>query len=83
MQIPTHREDLAKGFKLSFHFVENPYFTNTEITKEILISWERIFVWLGASLGAIQGGSAKISYNGGKSYGAPISRVITAISRVK
>ena len=44
MQIPTHREDLAKGFKLSFHFVENPYFTNTEITKEILISWERIFL---------------------------------------
>ncbi|CAK9002051.1 unnamed protein product [Durusdinium trenchii] len=26
--------DLAKGFKLSFHFVENPYFTNTELCKE-------------------------------------------------
>ena len=26
--------DLAKGFKLSFHFEPNPYFTNTELWKE-------------------------------------------------
>jgi len=32
--------DLAKGFKLSFHFVENPYFTNTEITKEYYVKEE-------------------------------------------
>ena len=27
-------QDLSKGFKLQFHFVENPYFTNTELCKE-------------------------------------------------
>jgi len=27
-------EDSQKGFKLAFHFIENPYFTNSEITKE-------------------------------------------------
>ena len=37
---PQACEDLAKGFKLSFHFVENPYFTNTEITK---VGW--FFGW--------------------------------------
>lgn len=27
-------KDLTKGFKLCFHFVENPFFTNTELCKE-------------------------------------------------
>lgn len=28
------KTDLNKGFRLNFHFVENPYFTNSVITKE-------------------------------------------------
>lgn len=27
-------QDLAKGFKLAFHFVENPFFTNAVLEKE-------------------------------------------------
>lgn len=32
--------DLAKGFRLHFHFVENPYFTNTELSKEYYVKEE-------------------------------------------
>mmetsp|Transcript_85169 Transcript_85169/g.238564 ORF Transcript_85169/g.238564 Transcript_85169/m.238564 type:complete len:332 (+) Transcript_85169:63-1058(+) len=33
-------EDTSKGFKLTFRFAENPYFTNSELVKEYLVEEE-------------------------------------------
>ena len=32
--VASNSQDISKGFKLIFHFVENPYFTNTELWKD-------------------------------------------------
>ena len=43
---PWFRQDLAKGFRLHFHFVENPYFTNTELSKESELWYIYIYVYV-------------------------------------
>ncbi|OLP89751.1 Nucleosome assembly protein 1,1 [Symbiodinium microadriaticum] len=55
--------DISKGFKLIFHFVENPYFTNTELWKEYHV--EEASPYTG-EVSAKEIKAAEIDWNAGK-----------------